>query len=188
MRIKSRRNLALTLALATAVLLGPAPAAAVQMMPLSLEQMRDTADCVVHGMVISKACLRDEAGKIYTRVEVEPLARLKGPQVGQRVVIVLAGGTLGSTRVTLEGQADYVPGEEIVAFLKLNPRGEGVTIGLAQGKFEVFETGPARTKCVRNLFLGRLETTASSTLRNSAASGGPITLDDLKALVKKGVQ
>ena len=43
--------------------------------------------------------------------------------------IVHGGGILGDRRVIVSDQVTFQPGEEVVAFLVLNQRGEGVTLG-----------------------------------------------------------
>jgi len=131
-----------------------APSHALQMVPLSLEELAGQADVVLHGKVRSKACQRDAAGRIYTLVELDVAAVWKGAVHSQPFPIVLAGGTLGSERSVAFGQAEYWPGEEVVAFLRINARGQGVTLGLAQGKFSAWRDQTTGEILVRNLFHG----------------------------------
>ncbi len=159
---------------------------AVEMVPLSLGQLTSTADWVVHGRVESKSCFRDTKGRITTRIVLAVLDTLKGTSPGAEIVIAQAGGTLGDTRVILDGQPDLAPGEELVVFLQRNERGEGVILGLAQGKFEVFSDGPAEIRYVRNLFLGRNGARSQARLAASDPQLDSIRLDDLKAFVRGG--
>jgi len=65
----------------------------------------------------------------------------------------------------------------------LNPRGEAVTVGLAQGKFHVSKDGVSGELLVRNPFHG---TGGNTVTPNSAERGQisfPLTLSALKAQV-----
>jgi hypothetical protein len=54
--------------------------------------------------------------------------------------------------VVIPGAPTFAPGEEVVVFLTLNPRGEWLTLDLAQGKFSVERNGS--NAWVRNVVLG----------------------------------
>ena len=117
-----------------------------QVVPLSVEQLAARAQRIVHGKVASKTCLKNERGEIYTRIELDVIEVWKGPATNH-FVIVQAGGILGEERVEVVGQVEYRAGEEIVDFLAVNSRGEGVSLGAGQGKFNVLmdeKTGVAR--------------------------------------------
>jgi hypothetical protein len=123
-----------------AVLFCLAPSlSALQTDPFSIEELALQCPLIVRGTVAAKSCLRDPEGRIYTRVELDLAEVWKGSVATNRITIVHGGGTVGDRRVVVSGQVDYAPGEEVVAFLVLNPRGEGVTRGLAQGKFHVWK-------------------------------------------------
>src|SRR5206468_54907 len=87
--------------------------------------------------VLSKSCQRDPSGRIFTKVELQVAETWKGSLTTNRISIVHGGGILGDQKTTVSGQVDYGIGEEVVAFLVLNPRGEAVTLGLSQGKFHI---------------------------------------------------
>lgn len=106
------------------------------MEPLSIDQLARESTLVAHGMVVSKSCRRDAQGRVFTRVELVVSEVWKGTPTN-RVTIVHGGGILGDRKATVSGQVDYGVGEEVVAFLVFNPRGQAVTVGLAQGKFGV---------------------------------------------------
>ena len=42
-----------------------------QTVPTSIEQLAGQSQLVLHGIVLSKSCQRDDAGRIYTKVELE---------------------------------------------------------------------------------------------------------------------
>lgn len=125
------------LGLSLVCVLGALSAYAVHFLPLSIEELTTQADLVVYGKVIRRSCQQDEAGRIFTRVELEVKEVWKGRHSGPHLTLVHGGGVLGERRTVVTGQADYAVGEEVVVFLIFNARGEGVTIGLRQGKFHV---------------------------------------------------
>lgn len=179
MRNGSRRAWLLIVALA-GVLAGEVRA--VQMIPMDVPALTARADVIVHARALSATCLRDERGRLITRVEVEVLRVWKGRVPGDRFTIVLAGGTLGNRRVTVPGQAQYAPGEEFVGFLRWNARGEGVTVGLSQGKFAVSRDPATGEALVRNPLLGvALESGSGSKTSEGAVprSSGRLTLEEL---------
>ncbi|HNQ87508.1 MAG TPA: hypothetical protein PKM73_02605 [Verrucomicrobiota bacterium] len=182
MRIESRWRWAPGLVLAWLAAVG---AAAGQMIPMDVPGLTARADVIVHAQAVSATCLRDERGRLVTRVEVEVRDVWKGRVPGERFTIVLAGGTLGNRRVTVPGQAQYVPGEEFVGFLRWNERGEGVTVGLSQGKFAVSRDLADGDVRVWNPFLGvpaGLGGEAGGSL--TAKRSGQLTLGDLHRQVE----
>jgi hypothetical protein len=158
------------------------------MIPMSLAELRDKAALVVHGRVLDKIALRDARGRIYTEVTLGAGEIWKGTVAGDRLTIVLVGGVIGEDRTFVPGQADYRVGEEVVAFLRLNQRGEAVTIGLAQGKFEVWSEAATGRKFARNLFLGRPQPAGSKSQLQAQAEDGRLALEDLKRQVQGGAQ
>ena len=138
----------------TALLLLLAQAAdAVQMLPLSIQQLTDRAQVILHGNVTAKSVQRDPEGRIYTRIELEVVEVWKGDTRLKSFVAVQSGGVLGEEAVTVDGQEEFSIGEEVVLFVVLNHRAEGVVIGLAQGKFKVTK-GASGEKEVHNIFHG----------------------------------
>ena len=128
---------------------------AVQMDPLAIEDLAQASRLILRGSVLSKTCLCDPQGRIYTRVELGVAEVWKGLLATNRFVIVHGGGTLGGRRAVVSGQVEYNLGEEVVVFLVLNQRGEGVTRGLAQGKFRVWKDGNTGEWLAENPFHGR---------------------------------
>jgi len=61
----------------------------------------------------------------------------KGDSNLRTLTIAQAGGILGDQAQTIPGQARFEVGEEVVVFCVINHRGEGVVLGLTQGKFDV---------------------------------------------------
>ena len=101
------------------------------MRPLAIDELARKADLIVQGTVLDKICLRDDAGRIYTKVNIRVAEVWKGalptnapPPV---LTIVQGGGTVGDVREEVSGDVQYDAGEEFVAFLVYNSRGEPVT-------------------------------------------------------------
>jgi hypothetical protein len=139
------------------IVISNAPAATLR--PLPIEELSQKADLILNGVVTGKVSLLDAKGGIYTKIELAVTDVWKGNLKSNSFVIVQAGGTVGDTRVEVSGQVQYEVGEEVVAFLVLSPRGEGVTIGLSQGKFHVSKDSTTNEKVVHNPFHGSSEAT-----------------------------
>lgn len=159
------------------------PLSAVIMVPLSIPNLTAKSDLIVHGTVLSKSCQRDPEGRIYTKVEVQVTDVWKGTATANPLTIVHGGGTLGQERVVVSGQVEYEVGEEVVAFLVRNARGEAVTLGLAQGKFHVWKDPAGGRQFVRNPFHGGSEL-ANPNQKSPASDAQRLTLHGLKDLVK----
>ena len=131
---------------------------AVLMRPLGIDELTRKADLIVRGAVLDQTSLRDEAGRIYTRVTVRVSEVWKGAlpanAASNSLAIVQGGGTVGDVREEVSGEVQYDVGEEFVAFLVFNQRGEPVTIGLAQGKFHVWRDRKTGEEFARNPFHG----------------------------------
>jgi len=158
---------------------------AVLMRPLAIDELARKADLIVQGTVLDKTCLRDDAGRIYTRVNIRVAEVWKGvlptnaPPPG--LTIVQGGGTVGDVREEVSGDVQYDAGEEFVAFLVYNSRGEPVTIGLAQGKFHVWRDPQTGEKFAHNLFHGQPEPAVGNN-RNPSA---PLPVSKLKSQVQQ---
>jgi len=107
--------------------------------------------------------------------------------------LVDAGGPVGqaaSPELASSNNARWDVGEEVVAFIVLNQRGEGVSIGLSQGKFHIWPDPVTGEKLAHNHFHG-LHPTAT----NSSASNAPpakiinrLTFADLKQRAQGGAK
>src|SRR5438445_12175900 len=64
---------------------------AVQMKPLSIEQLAQKSVLVVRGVVLSKSCQRDPAGRIYTKVALQVADVWKGSLAPLPFTIVTCG-------------------------------------------------------------------------------------------------
>jgi len=158
---------------------------AVLMRPLAVDELTRKANLIVQGTVLDKSCQRDDTGRIYTRVNIRVTEVWKGalptnapPDV---LTIVQGGGTVGDVREEVSGDVQYESGEEFVAFLVLNGRGEPVTIGLAQGKFHVWRDPQTGAKFANNRFHGKPEPVAG----NRGDVSALLPVDELKHQVQQ---
>jgi len=160
------------------------PVMAGMMQPVPVEALATNAEVVIHGKVIGKTVQRDPEGRIYTRVQLEITEVWKG-NVSPEFTIVHGGGRIGNEESRASIQVSYEIGEEVVAFLRRNHRGEGVTVGMVQGKFHVESEPSTGVKVASNAFHGRAENTAvpgpaGPSLQNR------LTLDELRARSNAG--
>jgi len=160
---------------------------AIQFTPLSIEQLTKESALVVRATVLSKSCQRDSAGRIFTKVELEVAEIWKGSLPTNRFTVVQGGGILGDRKAAVSGQVEYALGEEVVAFLVLNHRGEAVTLGLSQGKFQIQKEAGTGERLAHNLFHGE----PASRSRDVSAPDGlqtqrRLTLAELKRRVRGG--
>jgi len=163
-------------------------AQASQMVPLTIEQLTHKAQIVVQGIVLGKQCRRDSAGRIYTRLELRVDDVWKGKVPRNPLVVVHGGGKLGRTTAVVTGQVEYEVGEEVVAFVVLNPDGEAVTLGLAQGKFRVWTEPGTGVKVARNRFHGAALDADGAVKNPERAVAERLTVSELKRRVKGAVQ
>jgi hypothetical protein len=174
-------------ALVGALLLLPVHSWADQMVPLSVARLAARAQLIVQGRVLSSSVQRDEAGRIYTAVQLQVDETWKGTPGTNQFLIVHGGGALGDQVAVVSGEATYQVGEEIVAFLVLNQHGAGVSIGLSQGKFQVEKDPVTGEKLAHNRFHG-LAPTGANPPANGARALNRLTLAELKRLAQEGTK
>jgi hypothetical protein len=136
-------------------LLATAAATAAQQSPLTPEQLATRAEAVVHGRVEAVETRRESTvgqDGLVTRVELAVTEVWKGAATN-RWVITQPGGTLGTRRVVVMGDAQFVPGQEVVVFAVTNRAGEWLSLELSQGTFQVDRT-PGGSPTVRNPYWG----------------------------------
>jgi hypothetical protein len=140
---------------AGALLLISFSARADMMVPLPIETISARAQLILERKVLSKTVLSDTNGNIYTKVDFQVNEVWKGAIPANHFTIVYDGGVLGDRGMSVSGGVEYEVGEEAVAFLVLNDRGEGITVGLTQGKFRVWTDPVTGEKLAQNRFHGR---------------------------------
>lgn len=161
------------------------------MIPLSVEELSQRAELVLHGTVESKACLKDPEGNIITKIGFKVAEVWKGQLATNYFTIIHGGGTVDGLTTVVGGQAEYQMGEEVVVYLRLNDRGEGFSIGLAQGKFNVWQDALSGEKFAHNLFHGTPkleESVAAAKLRAAAGKPTRLGLAELRTQTSGGAR
>lgn len=104
---------------------------------LSLSEIRDQADTVIVGLVVSVSTRLSPQGKmIWTDYEVVVEETLAGPVRESPTIVSFAGGQYGGRAVTIHGMPQLVVGERYVLFLHPQDDIMTATIGWGQGIFE----------------------------------------------------
>lgn len=162
------------------------PAWATRWVPLTPEQLADRADRVIHAKVEALSVQRDEAGRIFTRVELDLRETWKGTEPSGRCVVVVGGGVLGEIQEASEASPTFAPGDEVVLFLVRNDRGEWLTLGMAQGQFFVDRDRATGEAFVHNRFWGSPPDAPPAERAMAAAfpKSRPLTLASLRARVR----
>lgn len=155
--------------------------------PLTIEELTEQSTLIVNGTVQNKTVQRDESGRIYTAIELKVTDVWKGTHdLSRPLIIVQGGGMLGEERATVTHQVQYDLGEEVVAFLVLNTKGQAVTLGLKQGKFHVQPSAAKGEKLVHNPFHGDKSAKDSPAKAYRLPNEVPLTLSALKQRVTGG--
>jgi Calx-beta domain/Matrixin len=114
---------------------------ATTVIPIADEELRDRADVIVHGVVVSSVVEEDTAGRPVTVSVISPLDVVKGRLSGNLVLRQL-GGTLSDGRfMQVWGRPEYQPGAEVLVFAVTRPEGDYQTAEMLLGKFEVQTDG-----------------------------------------------
>lgn len=137
---------------ATALVFACLSLIAAQIRPLTIEELTTKAARIDLAQVVAVEVTRDPKGVPLTRIELAVESTWKGTPTN-RITITQAGGTLGTRRVVVSGEAQYEPGEEVVVFLTPNSLGEWLTLEMAQGKFAIQRPNPTNA-WVHNPVLG----------------------------------
>jgi hypothetical protein len=187
-RVMNMRRRFLRLLLPCVLMLSGAAARADQMIPLSIKELTSEADVVLQGKVLSTTVKRDPEGRIYTSVDLLVEDVWKGHVATNHFTLVRGGGVLGLEVSEVPEEADYEVGEELVSFMVLNQRGEGVSIGLSQGKFFVTQDAASGEKLVHNRFHGLhpSEPNPPAGIQPASQIQNRLTLAGLKAQVAGG--
>ena len=172
-----------------ALLAGAALGQAASQVPLSSETLAAKADAVVHGRVVRMSCQRDDAGWIFTKVHLQIIEQMKGRSRGGTLVIVQGGGVLGRRIARSPLQPKYRVGAEVVVFVMFNSRGEAVTLGLNQGKFDVANQPKSGLATVRNPFHGLAKRDdPRAVVKRALGQAKPLTLAGLKRRVRRAAK
>ena len=156
---------------------------------MSIETLAAKADAVVHGKVVRMSCQRDDGGRIFTRVHLQIIEQVKGRERGAALVIVQGGGVLGRQIARLPIQPKYKVGTEVVVFAVFNSRGEAVTLGLNQGKFDVVMQPEIGLATVRNPFHGLAKRDdPRAVVKRALGQAKSLTLAELMRRVRRAMK
>ena len=155
-------------------------------LPLSLDELIDRADVVVHGKVVAQDSAW-EGGRIVSRSRVRVEGALKGAP-GREVVLRSQGGVVDGIGQKVYGEASFAVGEELVVFGR-HLGAELRAVGMAQGKFRVVtELGVARAvQDLAGLAFAKREAASGAPLRIDHADGARPTLAALFSRIAERV-
>ena len=171
------------------LLAGTALGQAASQVPLSIETLAAKADVVVHGKVVRMSCQRDDEGRIFTKVHLQIIEQVKGQQRGGTLVVVQGGGVLGRRIARSPIQPRYRVGAEVIVFVVFNSRGEAVTLGLNQGKFDVVRASEIGLATVRNPFHGLAKRDdPRAVVKRALGQAKSLTLAELKRQVRRAMK
>jgi hypothetical protein len=163
-------------------LAGPARASVV--LQLSFEELAARANRVVVGDVVSVEPRWTEDGeRIETVIDIAVDTDLSNASFGDTARLVLPGGQIGDRGMAVSGTPEFHRGERVLVFLRSAGSDRDGTpvytvVGLAQGKFVVFEQVGGGSYAVQDL-----PGTMAFALRESDGSlrvfepDGPLVLD-----------
>ena len=118
--------------------LGISSAEATTMVPLTIEQLVDSSDNVVKGVVTEVWTEPDsKTGMIWTHAQIEVQTVLKGDTDVDVLVLEQPGGVWGTKDAIVEGVARFSVGESGYFFVEELDSGRSVPVGMFQGKFNV---------------------------------------------------
>jgi len=104
---------------------------------LSLEQVIDQSEVIVHGRVARSWSAWDNAHKyIWTHHLIEVIDRVRGAEV-RSIVASEPGGELDGVGMRFSGSIAYAVGEETIVFLYRTPIGYLRATGNGQGKYTI---------------------------------------------------
>jgi len=140
----------LTLAILTLGLLASPPAFATSVIRMSVDEMTEKAEVIVHGRCVRKQARKAHDDAIVTDITLEVFEGLKG-ELGRSFEFTVYGGVLPERGSAIAGAPTYKTGEELLLFLgPVNDRGQRMVIGLAQGKYTI-RRERGQTLAFRNL-------------------------------------
>jgi hypothetical protein len=122
---------------AVALLASALPAAATQVVAVSVEELARTSDAVVRAKVLEKKASKTADGKrIFTTIELRRSGVLRG-DAPKRLRVVVPGGVVEGVGQRVEGAPEFEKGEDVVVFLQRAGPDAFRVASLSQGKFTV---------------------------------------------------
>jgi hypothetical protein len=151
---------------------------------LSLRELIDQSELIVHGRVTRSWSAWDDAHKyIWTHHQIEVVDSMRGAP-GASVVASEPGGRVDGLNMAASGAVAYAPGEEAILFLYRTPIGYLRSTGLGQGKYTVSSDGRVHAN-LRGLELVKRDASSSGV---SLSTLDGLTLSDFKARVRDAIR
>lgn len=160
---------------------------------MSVEQMANEADVVVHGRVTAQSSAWNETkSRIYTVTDVEVIEPIKGERAPKSVVQVRQiGGTVDGISQTIVGNAKLTVGEEVVLFLDADEKLPfHYVIGMAQGKYAVDRASgePQVVRSLSGLALADVKGDVAQLKPHAEPTAVGVKLEDFKASVRAAIK
>jgi len=134
----NHRSLLAAAALGLGLLAPPTAALATTFAQTTEAERVARADLAIRGTVVEMWAEQDTAGRVLTRVMIEPEQVLKGQAPDGAVVVTQPGGEVAGLRTVVEGTARFNVGEQVVVLLQYKERFDNyVLINMVQGKYTV---------------------------------------------------
>jgi len=165
-------------------LLAPAALHAAVAVKLSLDDLAEHADVVVHATVKSNESRWDAAQRgIWTHHTIDVAETFKGEHQAARE-FVTRGGVVGDIGQHVAGSGNFAAGEEYVLFLWRDAEDRLQLVGMVQGALKVSGEGDERR--ARNSFRGLTLVDPTTLQPTPEAANAPInvTLSDLREHLK----
>lgn len=116
---------------------GPTPADATVLLPVTFDEMVAGSQIVVYGRVADvRSRLTDGRRTIESVVTLDVIDALKGP-AGRVVAFRVPVGQVGRYRRVMMGVPTFNPGDEVIVFLEGHAPAVPVPFGLSQGVYRV---------------------------------------------------
>jgi len=111
-------------------------AIATTLLKLSMNDLVDKSEAIVHGEVIELTPIK-ENGRIYTYIALDVKEQLKGAST-ERVEFRVLGGRIDDLVTIVHGSPNFALGEEVLVFLERPVEDKPLVVtGMVQGKFSI---------------------------------------------------
>lgn len=182
---RSRRVL---LALAFAALLAVVPTSeATLVRPTSFAELADKADLIITARVLSSRCeWGSSSNAIFTLVTLEVLETHKGATASP-LELKFLGGTVGDTRLEVDGIPEFRTGEKVVLYIRSQPGASCPVVSFYHGKLCLQQGGPGGTEVLvrhNGKPVTDLSEIGSENAAASATKKTPVSLEQFKAALK----
>ena len=157
------------------------PSGATLVPRMTVEQMMESSDAVIHGTIARTWSAWDSSHEfIWTHYELHLTESMLGDRL-DKVVISEPGGTVGNESMEIVGAPRYRIGEEVVLLTARTPIGYLRTSGWGQGRFDVVADPRTGAKVVRSGLAGieLVEPAGAATAAPLKPGTSPKSLDGL---------